>query len=122
MTDRDTTPRAIHNAAVAMAGGADAWNSMSTGIREQYIALAELAAPALMGGGALAWDDVEHSVTYVLAQHRSYQTTKKPDELAIQALAMKVVQHFQRCGYTVFRGPPTQPHGGNFPGHRGADE
>ena len=115
-------PRAIYNAAVAMAGGADAWNGMSPGIKEQYIALAELAAPALMGGGALVWDDVEHSVAYVLGQNRSLQTTRKPDELAIQALAMKVVQHFQRCGYTVFRGPPVQPHGGNFPAHRSAEE
>lgn len=104
----DHPPRAIWDAAVAMAGGPAAWAATGPAIRDQYVAMAERAAPALMGGGALPWPDVQQAVEFVLSQNRGMQTSRKPDDVAVTLLAMKLVEHFQRCGYTVFAGPPVE--------------
>ncbi|WP_353861293.1 hypothetical protein [Azospirillum formosense] len=102
----DHPPRAIWDAAVAMAGGPELWNGLGPEIRNQYIAMAEAAAPALMGGGAIPWPDVQRTVEFVLSQNRGMQTAKKPDDVAVTMLAMKLVEHMRGSGYTVFAGRP----------------
>ena len=122
MTDRDTTPRAIHNAAVAMAGGPDVWAGMDRPIQGQYIALAEMAAPALIGGGPVPWDSVALNLRVALGDCRGMLTQRKAEGTGLDLITKKLVESLARCGYTVIAGPPAQPHGGNFRGHRSADE
>lgn len=112
----DHPPRAILEAAIAMAGGPEFWSNTSPEIRNQYIAMAKAAAPALMGGGAIPWPDVQWTLEFVLKQNRGMLTSRKPDDVAVTLLAMKLVEHMRGSGYTVFLGPGAQPHGGNFRG------
>lgn len=108
--DQDHPPRAIYDAAVAMAGGLEFWNGTSPEIRNQYIGFAERAAPALMGGGALQWGEVQRTVEFVLSQNRGMMASRKPDDVAVTLLASKMVEHMQRSGYTVFACSPAELH------------
>lgn len=104
----DHPPRAIWDAAVAMAGGPEPWNSLGPEMKRQHIAMAEAAAPALMGGGAIPWADLQRTVEFVLSQNRGMQTSRKPDDVAVRLLAMKLTQHMRQSGYTVFLGCPAE--------------
>ncbi|WP_129557208.1 hypothetical protein [Azospirillum baldaniorum] len=104
----DHPPRAIWDAAVAMAGGQELWNGLGPEMKRQYIGWAELAAPALMGGGAIPWGDVQRTVEFVLSQNRGMQTSRKPDDVAVTMLAMKLVEHMRGSGYTVFLARPSE--------------
>lgn len=107
MADHDPHPHIIR-AAIAMAGHIQ--DLEASGLKAQYIELAERAAKVLGTGKLLEWDQVEQTVAYVLAQNRNLQTNRKPDETAVLLLARKIVAQFKLCGYTVHAGPGVPGH------------
>lgn len=107
MTDRDT-PSRIKTAAVAMAGGSDEWAKLSPEIQQLYLEMANRAAAALQGSGALVpWDQVKLTVNLALSRHRGKLTARRADDTMVEFLAGTVVAHLKRCGYSVHAGHPS---------------
>ncbi|WP_246472521.1 hypothetical protein [Azospirillum tabaci] len=104
----DYPPRAIHEAAIAMAGGPELWKQMGPEIQGQYIGWAERAAPALMGGGAVPWSELAIPVRLALSDCRGSLTQKKAEGAALDIITNKVLERLERCGYTVFAGRPAE--------------
>ena len=87
-----------------MAGGPEAWAATGPAIRDQYVAMAERAAPALMGGGAVPWRELAIPVRLALSDCRGSLTQKKAEGAALDIITNKVLERLERCGYTVFAG------------------
>ncbi len=107
-------PPAILNAAIAMAGGPEFWNSMGPEIRAQYVGWAETAAPILLGGGPVSWTIVELTIRTALAGCRGILTERKADSVTLDRVARRLVDQLQLCRYTVLAGPPTPGHKTQF--------
>ena len=124
MTSLDM-PHRIKEAAVAMAGGSAEWAKLSPEIQILYLEMANRAAAALQGSGALvSWEQVALTVGLALSRHRGKLTAKRADDVTVEFLVGKVVAHLKRCGYTVHAGHPSVGAGPVAVGfqHEGRDE